>query len=95
MMTAKHELLTGASGANDGDNYRRGPARDIEAVEVVPEAVLEPAAVTAPARGADPLKADTPEEVTALLTELARLRDAGAISAEEFEAKKTELLGRL
>jgi hypothetical protein len=26
---------------------------------------------------------------------LAELRDKGAISAEEFEAKKTELMGRL
>jgi hypothetical protein len=95
MMTAKHELLTGASGANDGDNYRRAPARDVEAVEVVPEAVPAAAAGTAPASGADPLKADTPEEVTDLLTELAKLRDAGATSAEEYEAKKTELLGRL
>jgi hypothetical protein len=29
------------------------------------------------------------------LGELARLRDAGAITAEEYEAKKVELLGRL
>jgi len=48
----------------------------------------------------DPTKADTPEEVTAVLGELAKLRDAklrdaGTISTEEYEAKKTELLGRL
>ena len=32
---------------------------------------------------------------TAVLSELARMRDAGTISAEEDEAKKTELLARL
>ena len=39
--------------------------------------------------------ADTPEEVSAVLGELAKLRDAGTISEAEYEAKKTELLGRL
>ena len=34
-------------------------------------------------------------EVTATLGELAKLRDAGAITAEEFEAKKAELLARI
>jgi membrane protein YdbS with pleckstrin-like domain len=34
-------------------------------------------------------------EVTDTLGELARLRDAGAITVEEFEAKKTELLARI
>jgi hypothetical protein len=31
----------------------------------------------------------------ATLTELAKLRDAGAITPEEYEAKKTELLARI
>ena len=30
-----------------------------------------------------------------MLDELAKLRDAGTISEEEYEAKKQELLGRL
>ena len=34
-------------------------------------------------------------EITATLSELARLRDAGAITASEYEAKKTELLARI
>ncbi len=34
-------------------------------------------------------------EVTATLGDLAKLRDAGAITAEEFEAKKAELLARI
>jgi PH (Pleckstrin Homology) domain-containing protein/putative oligomerization/nucleic acid binding protein len=36
-----------------------------------------------------------PDEVTRTLSSLADLRDRGAISAEEFEAKKTDLLSRL
>ena len=39
--------------------------------------------------------ADTPDEVTETLQRLADLRDRGAISAAEYEAKKAELLGRL
>jgi hypothetical protein len=37
----------------------------------------------------------TPDELTRTLASLADLRDRGAISPEEFEAKKAELLGRL
>jgi hypothetical protein len=37
----------------------------------------------------------TPDEVTRTLASLADLRDRGAISAEEYEGKKRELLGRL
>ena len=36
-----------------------------------------------------------PDEVTRTLASLADLRDRGAISAEEYEAKKTDLLARL
>ena len=36
-----------------------------------------------------------PDEVTRTLASLADLRDRGAISPEEYEAKKTDLLGRL
>ena len=37
----------------------------------------------------------TAEEITALIAKLAALRDAGAITVAEFDAKKAELLGRL
>ncbi len=40
-------------------------------------------------------RAMTSEEVMATLTRLAELRDRGAISPQEYEAKKEELLGRL
>jgi hypothetical protein len=45
--------------------------------------------------GNDPTRADTPEEVTAVLAQLGRLHDVGSLSDEEYEAKKQELLGRL
>jgi hypothetical protein len=45
-----------------------------------------PAAMPAPA---------APADITTTLGELARLRDAGAITAEDYEAKKTELLARI
>ena len=44
---------------------------------------------------APPARTMSADEVTNTLGDLADLRDRGAISAEEFEAKKAELLGRL
>ena len=35
------------------------------------------------------------EDVTETLAKLADLRDKGVITAEDYEAKKTELLGRI
>jgi hypothetical protein len=40
-------------------------------------------------------RAMSPSEITAAIDDLADLRDRGAISAADFEAKKAELLGRL
>ena len=85
MMTAKHALQAG----DDGEDYRRprpepttpATAADADQIDV--------------SGGADPTRADTPDEVAAVLDRLARLRDAGTITAEEYEAKKTELLARL
>lgn len=52
-------------------------------------AATDPAAVAAPAA---PM---SPDEVTSTLARLADLRDRGAISPEEYEAKKADLLGRI
>jgi hypothetical protein len=49
----------------------------------------------APAAPAAPAPRVDPDEVTRTLANLADLRDRGAISAEDFEAKKTDLLSRL
>ncbi len=55
-----------------------------------PEAA--PVVATAPAPAAKTMTAD---EITGALGDLADLRDRGAISPEEYEAKKQDLLGRL
>jgi hypothetical protein len=57
-----------------------------------PSPALATAAAPAPAPAAP---AADPDEVTRTLNSLADLRDRGAISPEEYESKKAELLGRL
>jgi uncharacterized membrane protein YdbT with pleckstrin-like domain len=49
----------------------------------------------APAPAAAGRPASSSDEVTDTLARLADLRDRGAISAEDYEAKKAELLGRI
>jgi hypothetical protein len=81
LMTAKHELQ---SGTGDGEDYMRRSApaaAGMGAVDV--------------SGGADPTRADTPDEITAVLAQLAKLRDQGSLTEAEYEAKKQELLGRL
>lgn len=58
-----------------------------------PQAQAAPAA-PAPAPAPAPAASD-PDEVTRTLASLADLRDRGAISPEEYERKKTDLLARL
>jgi hypothetical protein len=65
-----------------------GSAADATASQPVAQAPAPPAAPVAPPRA-------DPDEVTRTLASLADLRDRGAISAEEYEAKKGELLSRL
>lgn len=93
MLTAKHLLQ---SERGDGDDYgpsraRSGPAAPAEAAAAMPP----PAPGIDLSSGADPLKADTPEEIAAVLAELTKLRDGGHISSGEYEIKKQELLDRL
>jgi hypothetical protein len=58
-----------------------------------------PVAAPAPAPVAEPAPAPKPEmssdEITKALGNLADLRDRGAITPEEYEAKKADLLARL
>ena len=92
MMSAKHALQSGDG--RDGEDYRVS-ASGSTATAVAPP---PPSPVEAPvdvSGGADPLKADTPDEVAAVLAQLTRLRDQGAISSGEYEMKKKELLDRL
>jgi hypothetical protein len=52
-------------------------------------------AAAAPAASAAPPAPPSASDAMATLAELARLRDAGAITAEDYEAKKSELLDRI
>ncbi len=55
-----------------------------------------PVAAPAPAPAPEPaVRQMSSEEITSALGDLADLRDRGAISAEDYEAKKQDLLGRL
>lgn len=49
----------------------------------------------APTMGSGPTRAMSADEVTRALGDLAGLRDRGAISPEEYEAKKQDLLARI
>jgi hypothetical protein len=76
-------------------------AAEARAEEPLPPPVVEappPAPAAAPqppaAEPTPPPKAD-PDEITRTLANLADLRDRGAISVDDYEAKKADLLGRL
>jgi hypothetical protein len=94
MMTAKHDL----QGGGDGEDYIRGNS----GLGMPPAAAPPPPPAAPPSGsridvsgGSDPLKADTPDEIAAVLGELTKLRDSGTITDDEYETKKQELLGRL
>jgi Bacterial PH domain/Short C-terminal domain len=98
MLDSKHDLELELSGAKPmpGPAYRTPtpPAAAASSIADAPTgSVAAPAApVAAAAPAAAPMSAD---EVTRTLASLADLRDRGAISAEEYEAKKADLLSRL
>jgi Bacterial PH domain/Short C-terminal domain len=81
------------------------PAPPLRAAVPMPpppvEPAIEPAAgsgggtAVAAAPPAPTARSLTAEEITGALADLADLRDRGAISPEEYEAKKQDLLGRL
>jgi uncharacterized membrane protein YdbT with pleckstrin-like domain len=83
MLEAKHELELEVSGA------KPMPSPAIRAASA-PSA--DTAGGAAPAAAASPMSAD---EVTRTLASLADLRDRGAISADEYERKKADILVRL
>jgi hypothetical protein len=83
MLDAKHDLELELSGAR--------PLPSPALRTVAPNPTATPAATSTPPP-ASPMSAD---DVTRTLASLADLRDRGAISADEYEAKKAELLRRL
>jgi hypothetical protein len=84
MLDAKHELELELSGARP----MPGPAIRTASPTGAPASVAPPPGTLAPA-------SMTADEVTRTLASLADLRDRGAISADEYEAKKADLLRRL
>jgi len=90
MLDAKHELELELSGAKP---LPSPPMRTGAPVPMPPQAAnVAPSAPPAPSPSRPDMSAD---ELTRTLANLADLRDRGAISAEEYEAKKADLLGRL
>jgi hypothetical protein len=66
------------------------------APEMVPATPMPAAAAVAPAAPAAPaVREMSSDEITTALGNLADLRERGAITPEEYEAKKADLLGRL
>jgi hypothetical protein len=88
MLTQKHAL--------DSGSYRAEPPSPPLRAPVEMSAPPAPAPAAPPPVAPPPAPAeDEALEVTQTLARLADLRDRGAISEEEYQAKKEELLGRL
>jgi hypothetical protein len=92
MLESKHELELELSGAKPLPSPPLRAAAPAPAPDVAPPAPVAAPAPAAPVPGRAEMSAD---ELTRTLANLADLRDRGAISAEEYEAKKADLLGRL
>lgn len=94
MLDAKHEYEQDISGPGYADSP---PLRGDPVVVSGPGSPPSDETVSTAVPAAQPAPAAplTQEEVTRTLNSLADLRDRGAISADEFERKKTDLLGRL
>jgi hypothetical protein len=88
MLEAKHELELELSGA------RPLPSPPLRASSG-PSSGPASAPSAAPAADAPRRAEMTPDELTRTLASLADLRDRGAISPEEYEAKKADILRRL
>ena len=88
MLEAKHELELELSGA------RPLPSPPLRAPSG-PSSGPAPAPSAAPAAEPSRRTEMTPDELTRTLASLADLRDRGAISPEEYEAKKADILRRL
>jgi hypothetical protein len=91
MLDAKHELELELSGARP----MPGPALRTAATPSSPTPPPGPSGASPPASSPAQSAAMSADDVTRTLANLADLRDRGAISAEEYEAKKADLLGRL
>jgi hypothetical protein len=98
MMDAKHEYEQDMSGSFRAPGP---PIREPATPPTEPEAPVKPASTpppavepVAPSPSPSAPRSD-PDEITRTLANLADLRDRGAISAEDYESKKADLLGRI
>ena len=92
MLESKHELELELSGAKPLPSPPlRVPSQTDSPAPGVASAPVAPA----PSPEVSSRSEMTPDELTRTLANLADLRDRGAISAEEYEAKKADLLRRL
>jgi hypothetical protein len=99
MLDAKHEYEVDMerSGWAPSPPIREGAA-PVSAPAPAPATQVAPAGpgpASVPAAAPPAAERPDPEEVTRTLATLADLRDRGAISPEEYERKKAELLARI
>ena len=102
MLDAKHNFEVGmeregwapSPPIRDAATVATAAAGAAPAGSAAPVGVGAPAPAPTPAPVTAPPKAN-PDEVTRTLASLADLRDRGAITPEEYEAKKADLLSRL
>lgn len=94
MLDQKHNLETEFMVGRPPTPPLRADAPAAAPAPAMPAAPVAPAA-PAPAPAPAMATEEQTKEVTETLSQLADLRDKGAITADEYEQKKAELLGRL
>ncbi|HYU49079.1 MAG TPA: PH domain-containing protein [Candidatus Limnocylindria bacterium] len=98
IMTASEETVDRYKWLNRAPTFKKEMLNQKNNLEMDMRHMPSPPLRAAPAEPA-PTPAATPamsaDQVTATLDRLADLRDRGAVTPEEYEAKKAELLGRL
>jgi hypothetical protein len=91
MLDAKHEFEVDM----ERSGWQPGPPIRDAAPAQTAGGTTAAAAATSPASTSTPAPRSDPDEVTRTLANLADLRDRGAITPEEYEHKKADLLSRL
>ena len=91
MLDAKHEFEVDM----ERSGWQPGPPIRDAAPAPTAGGTTAAAAATSPASTSSPAPRSDPDEVTRTLASLADLRDRGAITPEEYEHKKADLLSRL
>jgi hypothetical protein len=94
MLNEKHALEMSYSTGRVPTAPMRATTETVTSTSMPPEPMAPPPPPAEPPPP-PPVPVDPSLEATQTLARLADLRDRGAISAEEYEAKKAELLGRL